>query len=65
MFAIAVMIVNYPIKSASEAILKGIGKEFDESNETMRWLKWKNAIRKKKNSNGLAAFRILFPHLSS
>ena len=49
MFAIAVMIVNYPIKSASEAILKGIGKEFDESNETMRWLKWKNAIRKKKN----------------
>lgn len=39
MFAITVMIVNYSIKSASEAILKGVVKEFDDSNETMRWLK--------------------------
>lgn len=39
MFAITVMIVNYSIKSALGAILKGSKKECDDSNETMRWLK--------------------------
>ena len=38
MFAITVMIVNYPIKSASEVLLKGSEKEFDDSNKTLRWL---------------------------
>lgn len=34
MFAITVMIVNYPIKSASEVLLKGSKKEYDGPNES-------------------------------